>query len=60
MMEILNAIQIFFENYNIYEKCDIDTPFHTTNIPCPPINLFCKECDSVQTFEFEYKTDRYN
>jgi hypothetical protein len=52
--------KIFFENYHLYENCDIDTPFHTTNIPCPPINLFCKECDSVQTFEFEYKTDRYN
>ncbi len=34
-------------------------PSSISSIKLPSINLFCENCDSIQTFVYKYKTDRY-
>ncbi len=49
----------FLENYPLYKSFKVIVPSSISNIKLPSINLFCENCDSIQTFVYKYKTDRY-
>ena len=40
----------FLEKYPLYRKFEIDVPYLLREIPKPSIHMFCKKCDSDQTF----------
>lgn len=49
----------FLESYQLYRKLKIDLPDDITEIPLPSINLFCKNCESVQTFTMADRRDMF-
>lgn len=49
----------FLELYPLYRKFKIDLPKEADDIPMPRINLYCKNCGSVQTFVMTDKKDRF-
>jgi hypothetical protein len=45
----------FLEEYSLFRKLKCDFPSTLDNIPRPPINMTCENCDSVQTFNMVNK-----
>lgn len=40
----------FLESYSLFKKLNISIPSTLDNLETPPINMVCKKCDSIQTF----------
>lgn len=49
----------FLESHSLYQKFEINLPKEADTIPMPSINLYCKNCGSVQTFILSDKRNRY-
>ena len=49
----------FLESYALYRKFKVDLEEEADNIPMPRINLYCKNCKSMQTFVLTDKKDRF-
>jgi len=40
----------FLEDYSLFRKFEFDVPKTMGNIPKPPINMVCRNCGGIQTF----------
>lgn len=40
----------FLEEYSLFRRLEIAVPQTLNAIPKPPINMFCRDCGSIQTF----------
>ena len=52
------SCKLFFEESPLYKNFEVEVPLSITSIKLPSINLFCKKCNSIQTFVYKSKTDR--
>lgn len=49
----------FLENYSLFRKFKLQVPQMLDQIPKPPINMFCRDCHSIQTFIMTNKYDEF-
>lgn len=49
----------FLESYPLYQTFEIDLPDDITEISMPSINLYCKNCESIQTFIMADRRDMF-